>query len=195
MRALAAIALALLFVPSASAVESTIYPGVGIGHLKLGMTRAQAERALGKEHIVNARAGEYVELGWNFSSWTVGFKRGRAVQISTAVTRQRTTKGIGPGTAWLKLVHTYPGGSCTHARSLGSSGWPPQVVEYLVTSKGGTQTVYILHPWPPSSFYGPSATTARVSEVYVRRPFRRLPEFAPDWDYRCAEGWQRRALP
>ena len=55
----------------ASATESTIYPGVGIGKVELGMTRAQVERTLGKDAIVNSQATfagtRYVELAWNFA--------------------------------------------------------------------------------------------------------------------------------
>ena len=43
-----AVVAACALVPSASATESTIYPGVGIGKVKLGMTRAQVVRVLGK---------------------------------------------------------------------------------------------------------------------------------------------------
>jgi hypothetical protein len=42
----------------ASAMEETIHPGVGIGKLKLGMTRSQVVRALGKDYIVNESTPE-----------------------------------------------------------------------------------------------------------------------------------------
>jgi len=38
-RALLVGALALAVVPSASGIESPIYPGVGFGHVRLGMTK------------------------------------------------------------------------------------------------------------------------------------------------------------
>jgi hypothetical protein len=58
-------------------VESTIYPGVGIGQVKLGMTKAQVQRVLGGDAIVDDRdtvgGHTYLQLGWNFDSWTIGF--------------------------------------------------------------------------------------------------------------------------
>jgi hypothetical protein len=49
--------LAAVAASTASASELTIYPGVGIGKVKLGMTRAQVLRVLGKDYIVNGRNG------------------------------------------------------------------------------------------------------------------------------------------
>jgi hypothetical protein len=83
---------------SASAMEETIYPGVGIGKVKLGMTRTQVVRALGKDYVVNKSGSSYTELGWNFSSWTIRLRDGRAVEVGTALQGQRTTKRVGPGT-------------------------------------------------------------------------------------------------
>ena len=105
-RAVVAVALTLMFVPSASAVELTIHPGVGIGNGRLGMTKTQVERILGKDGIVNGGenvAGHaYLELGWNFDSWTVGFLlqkgRYRVVRVGTTMARQRTPKRVGVGT-------------------------------------------------------------------------------------------------
>src|SRR3954453_7285505 len=102
-----------VIVSSASAIEETIYPGVGIGKVKLGMTKAQVVRSLGKDYVVDASNPSYTELGWNFSSWTVRLREGRAVEVGTALHNQRTTKRIGPGAFWLKLVKAYPGGACT----------------------------------------------------------------------------------
>src|SRR5215208_3468204 len=107
---------ALLVAGTGSAIESTIYPGVGIGKIKLGMTATQVKKALGVDYLKNKSetvAGKrYVEYGWNFSHWTVTFgqegKTLRAVQVATDVHDQRTTKGIGYGSTWHKLVHTYP---------------------------------------------------------------------------------------
>ena len=46
----------------ASAAELTIYPGVGVGKVELGMTRAQVVRVLGKDYIVNGREGNAAEI-------------------------------------------------------------------------------------------------------------------------------------
>jgi hypothetical protein len=178
----------------AAAMEETIYPGVGIGKLKLGMTRAQVVRTLGKDYVVNASGAGYTELGWNFSSWTVRLREGRAVEVGTALQTQRTTKRVGPGSFWLKLVKAYPGGSCTF------TGPPPgfgayAVLEYLVAHKGGTQTVFTLHAWPPRAYYASTAKTFFVVSVAVRTRYQALPEFARDYPYRCRDGWQSTALP
>jgi hypothetical protein len=182
----------------AYATESTIYPGVGIGKVKLGMTLAQVKHVLGSDAIVNDRetigGTPYVELGWNFSEWSVGFvRRGstyRAVHVTTAQHEQRTTTGVGPGTFWLKLVKAYPGGVCTFA--FGSTGG----LEYLVPHKGGTQTIFLLHAWPPrSGYYGITQKTYFVISVAVRTPYQARPEFARDYPYRCRSGYQSTPLP
>ena len=97
----------------ASAMEETIDPGVGIGKLKLGMTRAQVVGALGKSYTVNESSQAFTELGWNFSSWTVRLKDGRAVEVGTSLHNQKTTKRVGPGAFWQNVVKAYPGGACT----------------------------------------------------------------------------------
>jgi hypothetical protein len=99
-RALVAMALALALVPSAAAVESTIYPGVGIGKVKLGMAKAQVVHVLGHEYIVNGRSSNSVELAWNFASWSVTFVGNRAAQVAVSVSSQKTAAGVGPGSSW-----------------------------------------------------------------------------------------------
>src|SRR5580765_3963970 len=98
----------------ASALEETINPGVGIGKVKLGMTKAQVVRALGKDYVVNESGASFTELGWNFSSWSVRLRGGRAVEVGTLLQSQKTTKRVGPGTFWLKLVKAYAGGARTY---------------------------------------------------------------------------------
>src|SRR5262249_44363526 len=108
--------LALAVAGGASATESTIYPGLGIGKVTLGMNRANVVKALGKGYFVNGRAGPYVELEWNFGTWIVDLvrvgQRYQTVEVSTALRTQRTASGLGPRTLWLKLVHKAPGGAC-----------------------------------------------------------------------------------
>jgi hypothetical protein len=112
---LGAAVIAGTVVSTASAIELTIHPGVGIGKVRLGMTKAQAVRALGRDHFVNERQGAYTELAWDFGTWTVGFQRGRVVQVSTSLASQRTKKGVAPGrTTWRALMRAYPGGRCAY---------------------------------------------------------------------------------
>jgi hypothetical protein len=198
-RALSAVAvLGAVLVSSAAATESTIHPGVGIGKLKLEMTLAQVKHVLGSEAIVNDRetigGAPYVELGWNFSEWSVGFvRRGstyRAVHVTTAQRAQRTPAGIGPGTFWLKLVKAHPGGVCTFTYG------PTGGLEYLVPHKGGTQTLFLLHGWPArAGYYGIPLKTYFVISVAIRQPYKALPEFARDWPGRCKAGFQSTPIP
>lgn len=195
----AAAVLGAVLASSASATESTIYPGVGIGKLKLGMTLAQVKHVLGSDAIVNDRetigGAQYVELGWNFSEWSVGFvRRGptyRAVHVTTAQRAQRTPAGVGPGTFWLKLVKAHPGGVCTFA-----DGPRGGSLEYLVPRRGGTQTIFVLHEWPPrAGYYGIPVKTYSVISVVVRTLYEPRPEFARDYPGRCRAGYQSTPLP
>jgi hypothetical protein len=174
-------------VPSASATESTIYPGVGIGKVKLGMTRAQVARVLGKDYIFNGRTATSVELAWDFGSWTVTFSRSRAVQVAVTVPRQKTPAGVGPGSTWHELVVAYPNGVCTANSSLAHGG----LAEYLVAHRGGTQTIYYVRQPRRSS----PGTPWYVAEVRVRTPWMRLPEFAPSWTAHCGRNWRTTVSP
>ncbi len=96
-----------------------------------------------------------------------------------------------PGTLWLKLVKAYPGGACTFADVQTSLDG---ILEYLVAHKGGTQTLFTLHPWPPRACYGASPKTF-VTSVAVRTHYQAQPEFARDYAYRCRDGWKSTPLP
>jgi hypothetical protein len=121
MRAFAAIAVALVFVTSASATESTIYPGVGIGKIKLGMTLGQVKKILGSPQTVNRRTqvpGKrgYVEYGWDFSTLWVGFVNTKgvlhAVLVGTDLRSQGRLGGVGIGTVREELKRKLPVVSC-----------------------------------------------------------------------------------
>jgi hypothetical protein len=194
----ATIAAATLAAP-ASATESTIYPGVGIGKVKLGMTKAQVARALGQDSLVNDRATykgtQYVELGWNFSSWSVAFARAgstlRVVQIATTLRNQKTPARVGIGTLWRSLVRAYPGGACAFGNSIGLpedgvEGRFGSHLEYLVPHSGGTQTIFMLKL---------EGQRYRVFEAHVRKPFTTLGEFGRDSPFRCRPGWENTDVP
>jgi hypothetical protein len=183
-----AIVSGLALSASAFATESKIDPGVGIGRVKLGMTIAQVKHSLGRDYLVNSRKRGYLELGWNFGSWTVGFKSGRVVLVSTTVPAQRTQAGAGPGALWLRVVLAYPGGRCTF--KLVNYFWR---VEYLVRHRGGTQTLFVFRDIFNRA--KGKLTGYSVLEVSVRTPYERLPEFAPGWRDQCATGWAESAVP
>jgi hypothetical protein len=197
------LALAGVIASSASATESTIYPGVSIGKVKLDMTAAQVTSRLGKDFMVNDRAtlggADYVEYGWDFSSWVVVFRKSggtyRAVKVSTTHRDQKTAARVGPGTHWLKLVRTYPGGRCSFGYDLGLRRHAGNFAEYLVAHKGGTQTIYSAKGVYGDKSNPDKATDSFVVEVHVRTPYVSLPEFAPNYPYRCAPGWDKTAAP
>jgi hypothetical protein len=186
-RCLVVCALLLAFVPTAAATEATIYPGVGIGNVKLGMTKAQVERFLGKPDLVNAREGAYTEYAWSFATWSVGFIHGRAVQVATTLTSQRTPDGVGPGSSWQKLVTSYPHSVCTPNSSPAHGG----LVEILVPHKGDTQTIFFVRQGRTYS----TENEWHVAEVWVRTRWKALPEFQPSWNIHCSAGWQTSDKP
>jgi hypothetical protein len=151
------------------------------------MTRAQVERMLGRDWILNAREGAYTELVWNYGSFGVGFVRGRAVEVSTSLRNERTRKGIGVGSTWLQLMRAYPGGQC--AVNAPSNRRP--CFEYLLADRGGTQTLWVFKPW-----YNHNRTPI-VRLVFVRTAFRPLPpHFSPEPGMlRCIGNWQSEPHP
>jgi hypothetical protein len=172
-------------VSSASAIELTIHPGVGIGKVRLGMTKAQVERVLGRDRIVNERDGAYSEFGWDYGTFSVGFVRGRAVQVATSLANERTKKGVGVGATWLRLMRAYPGGRCAWNSTPNRPPWP----EYLLGRRGGTQTLWVFKP----SFVGEPLT---VRQVVMRTTFRPLPQFNPrPGMLRCAGNWRNEPAP
>ena len=191
---------ALLVAGTGSAIESTIYPGVGIGKVELGMTARQVTKAMGRDFIVNNRknfAGvHYVEYGWDFAHWTVTFAQRdgtlRAVQVATDVHDQRTTKKVGYGTLWRALLRAYPGGRCAFGDHYSPFGY---YLEYLVAHRSGTQTLFTLNGVArgvPSRL-----VNYKVVEVRVRKPFEPYEEFGSQAQpyQRCADGWQHTDTP
>jgi hypothetical protein len=183
----------LVVAPSASAVEETIYPGVGIGKVKLGMTRAQVLRVLGKDYIVNGRNGNATELAWDYGSWSVALVQNRVAEVAVTLRGQKTPAGIGPGSTWRQLRTAYPGGACTAVPIPASTIYFRN--EYLVAHKGGTQTIYFGSA--NNAFYEGKRNDRdwRVTEVHVRRPYTRLPEFAPGWPNHCRSDWRTADSP
>ena len=183
----------LIVAPNASALEETIEPGVGIGKVKLGMTRAQVLRVLGKDYIVNGRNGSATELAWDYGTWSVALVQNRVAEVAVTLRGQKTPAGIGPGSTWRRLRTAYPGGACTAVPIPASTIYFRN--EYLVAHKGGTQTVYFGSA--NNAFYEGKRNDRdwRVTEVHVRRPYARLPEFAPGWPNHCRSDWRTADSP
>lgn len=197
-----AVTAILVLAPGAGAFESTIYPGVGIGKVKLGMSGGRVTKAMGRDFIVNKRETvngvHYVEYAWNFAHWTVTFAQHggalTAVQVATDVHNQRTTKGIGYGTLWRALLRAYPGGRCAFGHHYQAFG---DLLEYLVPHKGGTQTLFSLEPIVDRSTVPARVVNYGVQEIRVREPFEPYVEFGPNAEpyNRCADGWQNTNTP
>jgi hypothetical protein len=190
---LAAVVMAIagMLVGGASAIELTIYPGVGIGKVKLGMTATQVKKALGENYLLNSKTNvsgkHYVEYGWDYSGWTATFvQQGRSlrvVQVGTSVWKQKTVKGIGPGSSWRALVRAYPNGVCAQHNVRTAK------VEYLVQHPSGTQTLYVVpQPTEPTGVW-------RVLEVRVRTRWEALPHFAPSGRADCRSDWRTSDSP
>jgi hypothetical protein len=191
--------IAFLFAAaSASALEETIYPGVGIGKVKLGLTKAQVKQRLGAHYILNDTetvAGKrYVEYGWDYSRWVVTFgqegRNLRVVQVATDLHDQRTANGVGFGTLWRPLVHAYPGGRCGWGNHYSPYG---EYLEYLLEGKGGTQTLYSLEV--VFAHHPARVVNYKVIEVRVRKPFEPLDEFGSKRQYRCSDDWRTSDTP
>jgi hypothetical protein len=185
-----ALALLLMLAPGASALESTIDPGVGIGKIKLGMTEAQTKRAMGKWRSVNERDGAHLQVYWGFGQWTVDFLRGRVVEVATTVPAQRTPSRIGVGSTWRELVRAYPHGLCAVTDIEYRIGYSADA-EYLVPHKGGTQTIYHAH-YSNSPFGGTEPW--HVTEIHVRRTWKPLPEFGSG-NLGCKPNWRTSSGP
>jgi hypothetical protein len=198
-------AVAILAAP-ASATESTIVPGVGIGKIRMGMTLAQVERVFGKDAIVNSRrnvAGtQYVEYGWNFSTWSVGFLQSgatlKATQVATTLRGQRTSDGIGVGSTFKAVARAYPRAICasyypsmgsiaTTQPGNGSRGYGPAIV----VAKDRKQMAFMVTN--PDLGLAVKTKPWYVNEVVVRNSVPGAVDFVPDG--RCQPGWQQRGAP
>jgi hypothetical protein len=204
-RVLALVALfAATVVGSASAVESTIIRGVGIGKVRVGMTRGQVERLLGKDHIVNAQTSvadtTYVELGWDFSTFAVGFLKSgttyRVAQVETTLQGEKTTKGIGVGSSFRAVVREYPQAICgAYFTSMGSSGDVTigpnhrSASTALVVAQDRKQLAFLVHPAELNRYSVPWV----VFGVIVRNSIPGAIDFRPS--SRCQYGWQTRGRP
>jgi hypothetical protein len=192
------VTVALATAGGASATESTIVPGVGIGKVKLGMTQAQVEKVLGKDHIVNSEGivgdARYRELAWNFASWSVVFLRTgwywRVVQVETTLSPQRTTQGIGVSSPFERVVNSYSQVFCSGIYSTWGSKsdrfWDTSLI--LVT-----KSVYTAFAVKPAVF-GEAKSVWRVYAVIVQQAVPGHITLRPA-DYRCAPGWRERGRP
>lgn len=183
---------------AASATESTIYPGVGIGKIKVGMTLPHVERVLGKDYLINTETivdnNRFRELAWNFASWTVGFlRRGydwRVVQVETTLSPQRTTTGIGVSSPFRQVVASYPRVFCNGIYSAWGADYTRHWETALILADKSTYTAFAVKP----SVYGHAEVPWRVYAVIVQQAVPGHTSLTPP-SYRCAPGWRARGRP
>lgn len=120
----------MLLANGAAATDAKITPGVGIGKVKLGMTLAEAKRALRGSFVLSSERGKlsggrrYVEYTWNYSEYRVGFVGGktlRAVIVSTYLQAQRIN-GVGVGTERGVVKQKLGAVACRSAQNLPGGG-------------------------------------------------------------------------
>jgi hypothetical protein len=193
---------------SASATESTIVPGVGIGKLKLGMTLVQAEHALGKDHLLNGRGTvggkHFVEYAWDFASWSAVFvqsgKTLRLAQVMTSRYTQRTAAGLGVSSRFKAVARAYPDARCgSYYFTLGSEQTTHTGPDQrgggsaLIVKRNGAELVFFVKPVNHSPTSYPLGYTGpwEIWQVLMRAPVRG----EVDPPYSCASGWRERGSP
>ena len=161
-----------------------IRPARSIGKIRLGMTEAQLRRAMGKPRAVVPRSASFglrsVDYEYGFAHYVVRLfgapGRLRVVSVGTTLRRERTARGIGPGSLERALVLAYPTVRCQRLQTWRSSGGG---VTYVISSRractlftpGGRRTTFTSAP-PSGPFLSPARwlAVARVVEVAVAEP-------------------------
>jgi hypothetical protein len=198
----AGLVVALVFSASASGTESTIVRGVGIGKVRIGMTRAEVQRLLGRDYIQNGATtiagAQYVELGWNFSTFSVGFVGGRVVQVETTLRGEKTRQRIGVGSSFKAAARAYPQAICTlyfvspgTGTDFGVSAGARAARTALVVAGDRKQLAFLVETERPIGYgnLGPVV----VKGVIVRNSPRGSVDVPPN--ARCRPGWRERGRP
>jgi hypothetical protein len=192
LSALALLAAAAVAAGTAAAANESnlvIRPGQAIGKFRLGMTEVALRRAVGRPRFVVHRAPTFglrrVEyqygLGAEYIATLVGRPgRLRVTRVSTIALRERTPRGIGPGSLERELRRAHPGVQCTPLRM---KTWPnglsflerPNRTCTLI-APSGRRTIFETRiaktpagDWPKSNIPN-FLRYARVTEVLVTAP-------------------------
>ncbi|HET7855032.1 MAG TPA: hypothetical protein VFL41_01100 [Gaiellaceae bacterium] len=99
----AVLTAAVLVLPAAA--DAVIRPQRGMSGVSLGMTKAQVQARLGRP-IGSGGGRVYYARVW------VGFRAGRAVEITTTRSTERTASGIGVDSSESAVRRAYPGVTC-----------------------------------------------------------------------------------
>ena len=94
---------AVLALPATAA--ATIRPQKGMSGLWLGMTKAQVQSKLGRP--IGTGGGRYY-----YARVWVGFRLGRAAEITTTRSSERTASGIGVDSTEAAVRRAYPSVTC-----------------------------------------------------------------------------------
>ena len=192
-----AIVAGLALAASASATESTIYPGVGIGKVKLGMTGRAGRAALGQrltvvDRLRRRRALRRARLELRQLDGRLRAKRAhppRSSRCRRRCSRQKhAAPASGTGSLWRRVVRAYPGGRCALATRSGAAGLRGGTIRLASrVSRCRTRAV------PRHLHASAERTTGRniaCSRRHIRKPFTPLGEFARDSAFRCRLGWE-----
>jgi hypothetical protein len=179
---------AVLAAASAAAPQrdALIRPGIGIGEVRLGMSRADVQRVLGAPTLVNRRLkvgfrDDYLELDWDSSAWRVGIRgrpgAWRVVRIGTTTRSERTASGIGTGSTLPVVVRRYPSATCVHRN------YHPDIGTWVLLPKrpGAAMTALWLIRAKPG--YAPRQPPI-VGEVLVQE------RWISGATLRCEPGWR-----
>jgi hypothetical protein len=176
--ALLAVVVAALAASQASAAPEAnlrINPGVGIGKLRLGMTKAQVRGLLGRPRVnMRRRAGFgsfVVDYEYGYAEYSIRFfgQAGllRATRVGTTLWRERTRRGLGVATLERVLRRAYPGLRCQRLETVRSQG-----------------IVYLLDKSRTCTLFAPSGRRTIFTSTLDRNIF--------EWPYVLAD-WQRGA--
>jgi hypothetical protein len=159
--------------------------GQGIGKLRLGMSEAEVRRAMGRPRAIVRLRADFgiltVEYQYGLAAYAVRLSgprgRLRATRISTVLRRERTAKGIGPGSRERDLIRAYRRVRCKLLPTARIGGVLHVVASVhsrtcaLATPSGRT-TIFTTQV-PFSAIFDPPRPletwlkTARISEVAV----------------------------
>jgi hypothetical protein len=129
MRRLAA-ALAVLSLVAAAPAGAIIRPQRGMSGVTLGMTKAQVQAKLGRP-IGSGGGRLYFARVW------VGFRLGRAVEITTTRSSEHTGSGVGVDSSESAVHSAYPSVTCAAAGGfrrcrLGSGDPGTRATDFLI---------------------------------------------------------------
>jgi len=100
-----AVAFAVLTLIAPSPSGAVIRPQRGMSGVSLGMTKSQVQAKLGRP--VGTGGGRFY-----YARVWVGFRLGRAVEITTTRSTERTSSGIGVDSTEAAVRRAYPSVSC-----------------------------------------------------------------------------------